>query len=75
VSTIVGTEESIDGKFPSSLPLTKWTEERRRETKALKGTVEGGMDASTEVVNNDTVTKSKCQMDVDFTSRLGVGIQ
>jgi len=31
---IVGTEESVDGDFPSSPPSAKRTEERRRETKA-----------------------------------------
>jgi hypothetical protein len=33
VSTILGTEESVDGDFHSPPPSTKRTEERRRERK------------------------------------------
>jgi len=36
MSTIVGVEEElVDGAFPASAPLTKWKEEKRRETKEL----------------------------------------
>jgi len=35
VSMMVGTEKSVDGDFPSSLPSTKRTEGRRHEMKVL----------------------------------------
>jgi len=40
-----------------------------------EGDVEGGTDASIEGVDNNAVTRNECLTDVDYTSRLRVGIQ